>query len=94
MSLFENTIICRRCGYVRLCFDGTVGYNGKLVPKEYRTGLIHQCEISESFPCIRECGEILYYDRRVLLASGKRIALNQTDGKYHNCKGRSDSIEC
>ena len=92
MSLFENTIMCKRCGYVRLCFDGTIGYNGKLVPKEFRTGLVHKCDVSSPFECVR-CNETLYFDRRVLSASGKRIALNQTDGKYHICNGRSDSIE-
>lgn len=92
MSL-ENTIICRKCGYVRICFDGTTGYNGKLVPKEFRTGLVHRCDISEPFQCVR-CDEKLYFDKKILSLAGRRKALDYDTGKYHACKGRSDSIEC
>lgn len=92
MSL-ENTIICRRCGYVRLYFPGIIGYNGKLVPYEFHNpGLVHKCDISPSFECVR-CNELCYFDKKVLSPSGKRRALNQSDGKDHVCKGRSDSIE-
>lgn len=72
-SIFENTIICRKCGYVRICFDGTIGYNGKLVPKEFRTGEIHRCDIGDPFECLR-CQEKVYFDKKVLSVNGRRIA--------------------
>ena len=81
----EPVIICDKCRITRICFDGSKrGYTGKLIPLDYRTNEVHECDIGYSFPC-RHCNEQIYLDKKVLSPLGVRIPLNCTDGRAHVC---------
>ena len=56
----QPVIICRKCGIKRITFmNDKRGPNGGLIPLDFGTMDIHQCDNSYSFPCIH-CDEQIY----------------------------------
>jgi hypothetical protein len=79
------TIMCERCRYVRIYFDQKQrNKNSVLIPLEWRTGLKHDC--LQSIPKYCPCGILIYFDDKVLSATGKKIPLQYSDDCYHFCK--------
>jgi hypothetical protein len=79
-SISDHPIICRKCGIKRITFhDSQRRPNGGLIPIDFGTMEIHQCDLSYSFPCSK-CDEQIYLDRKVLSPTGRRIPLDALDG--------------
>lgn len=79
-----TTIICDKCRYTWVEFDPErKGKNGGLVPIEHRTGLPHDCSFSYPYYC--NCGELIYFDNKILSPNGRRIPLNFEEDTYHFC---------
>lgn len=89
-SELEPVIICNKCRIKRITFDGLQrGPNGRLIPLDFRTLEVHECDISYSFPC-SHCDEQIYLDKKVLSPSGRRIPLDALDGRPHECSKKED----
>jgi predicted nucleic-acid-binding Zn-ribbon protein len=73
---------CHTCGYVRIYRD----QNGRL--RELFTKKPHEkndCHFSEPFSC-KDCGNLIYLDRKILSPTGREVPLNQGLDTYHFCQ--------
>ena len=50
---------------------------------EVRTGLPHDCDFSDPKYC--KCGSMIYFDNKILSATGRKIPLNYDQDTYHYC---------
>ena len=73
-------MMCQRCGYVQVVVR--LG-RGVRTLYEKRTGLPHNCDFSEKKQC--QCGQLIYFDSKVLSPTGKMIPLNFQSDTYHFC---------
>jgi hypothetical protein len=85
-------IACEKCRYTWITFDPKrEGNNGRLVPIEHRTGLIHDCSFNYPYYC--HCGKLIYTDQKVLSPTGKMIPLDYDLDTYHYCDKQGSSGE-
>ena len=76
-------MMCHRCRYVDVELKQGHGIRNLY---ETRTGLPHNCDHSVPKYCPEPCNTLIYFDDKVLSATGKMIPLNYSDDCYHFCK--------